>query len=125
MYYKITNKNSEVYKKLYELRSGEIEMSIYNIADELNMSPIELINNIVDDNKRIIPHVPVAERSYMQEGTDVVVELSKESQLALCWDLRRLTGEGLMTCKEALKENNWDIKQAKEHLITHSKYIRW
>ena len=83
------------------------------------------IFTIVDDNKRIIPHVPVAERSYIQEGTDVVVELSKESQLALCWDLRRLTGEGLMTCKEALKENNWDIKQAQKHLITHSKYIRW
>lgn len=82
--------------------------------------------SLVGDNKRrIIPHVPVTERSYIQEGTDVVVELSKESQLALCWDLRRLTGEGLMTCKEALKENNWDIKQAQKHLITHSKYIRW
>lgn len=75
--------------------------------------------------KRIIPHVPVEERSYMQEGTDVVVELSKVSQLALCWDLRRLTGEGLMTCKEALKENNWDIKQAQKHLIVRTKNLRY
>lgn len=89
------------------------------------MTPIELINNIVCDNKRIIPQVPVEERSYIQEGTDVVVELSKESQLALCWELRRLTGEGLMTCKEALKENNWDIKQAQKHLIGRTKNLRY
>ena len=35
-----------------------------------------------------------------------------EEQKAKCFELRVKTGEGLMTCKDLLKESNWDIEAA-------------
>ena len=58
MYYKITNKNSEVYKKLYELRRGEIEMSKDNIRSIEDRIGLRYDNYLGDGGQQHCDRVP-------------------------------------------------------------------
>lgn len=48
--------------------------------------------------------------------SDVSCNLSKDEQKEMCFKLRKETGCGMMDCKYALQETNWDIKKAKIYL---------
>ena len=45
----------------------------------------------------------------------------KEKQFALCMTVRKATGAGLMDCKFALVDNDWDTKLAIEYLRNNPK----
>ena len=47
---------------------------------------------------------------------DVSNILSQDEQKELCKQLRIETGYGLMDCKKALSESEWDLKKAKNWL---------
>lgn len=48
--------------------------------------------------------------------SDVSNSLSQDEQKELCKQLRIETGYGLMDCKKALSESEWDLKKAKNWL---------
>ena len=47
---------------------------------------------------------------------DMVPSISREELARLCKELRNMTGEGLMTCKVALFNNNFNLEAAKQWL---------
>ena len=52
----------------------------------------------------------------MEEEIIVNSNLSKDEEKELCFELRKETGYGMMDCKHALKESEWNIKKAKIYL---------
>ena len=45
------------------------------------------------------------------------------SEKETVWELRRITGRGLIDCKNALEKNGWDIKKAEKYLKKNNLFL--
>ena len=55
-------------------------------------------------------------RSDICQKQNMAPSISREELARLCKELRDMTGEGLMTCKAALFNNNFNLEAAKQWL---------
>lgn len=52
----------------------------------------------------------------LKRHCDYTPDISDEELKRLCWQLRDMTGEGLISCKAALQNNNYNLEASKQWL---------
>ncbi len=98
----------------------------------MNVERIKMLQNLITefetlekDREKLIPTNPFEERllviiKEMDEANIGIIEIIKEEIKKeirnICQELRLLTGKGLMDCKVALINSNYNIEEAKVYL---------